>query len=358
MARNSHVSRNRSSFFKLTLITTVLAFIAVLVGPRIVGFFAGAPDFAGPGTGSVQIEISQGDSIAKIGNTLKSAGVVKSVDAFTQAADGIPESKKISPGFYNMMLEMKAKDAVLRLLDPTAKVVSKVVIPEGKRASDIFKIISDATGIPVSEFETIAANPSDLPLPEWANGNVEGFLFPATYEFTPGSTALTIMQALVEKFNAVAKQIDLVGAAQTFGWSPYQILTIASLLEVEGHPRDFEKVSRVVYNRLAKPMRLEFDSTVNYGLGQTDVIITSDLLAKDTPYNTYLNDGLPPTPIGNPGVASIEAALNPADGDWIWFITTNLQTQETKFTSDYGQFLIWKDEFLAYCDANPGTCFN
>ena len=358
MARESHKSPKRSSLFKLILVTTVLALITILVGPRIVGFFAGAPDYAGPGTGSVQIEIVQGDSIAKIGNTLKSAGVVKSVDAFTQAADAIPESKKISPGFYNMMLEMAAKDAVLRLLDPAAKVVSKVVIPEGKRASDIYKIISDSTGLPVSEFEAIAANPSDLPLPEWANGNVEGFLFPATYEFTPGSSALTIMQALVEKFNAVAKQIDLVGSAQTFGWSAYQILTIASLLEVEGHPRDFEKVSRVVYNRLAKPMRLEFDSTVNYGLGQTDVIITSDLLAKDTPYNTYLNDGLPPTPIGNPGVASIAAALNPADGDWIWFITTNLQTQETKFTSDYDQFLIWKDEFLAYCDANPGTCFN
>jgi UPF0755 protein len=134
-------------------------------------------------------------------------------------------------------------------------------------------------------------------------------------------------------------------------------LTIASLLEVEGHPNDFAKVSRVVYNRLNLPMKLEFDSTVNYGLGRKDVLISGDLLAQDNPYNTYKNFGLPPTPIGNPGIAAIDAALNPDQGDWIFFVTTNLTTQETKFTSSYSQFLIWKDEFLAYCKQNPDTCY-
>ena len=103
-------------------------------------------------------------------------------------------------------------------------------------------------------------------------------------------------------------------------------------------------------------MRLQMDSAVNYGLGKTDVIITTDLLNKDTPYNVYLHDGLPPTPIDNPGVEAIEAALNPAAGDWLYFITTDLGTQETKFTADYNEFLAFKDEFLAYCDAHAGAC--
>lgn len=348
---------NRSGIIKLIAGGVVAALLLFLIGPRLIGFISGAPDYSGPGSGSVQIEISQGDSIAKIGNTLKSAKVVKSVDAFTSAAANNPDSSKISPGFYNMLLEMKASEAVSLLLDPKSKVVYRAVIPEGKRASDIYALVSQLTGIPVADFEAVAANPTELALPAYANGQVEGFLFPATYEFPPGTTALSAMQAMVNKFNSVVKEMNLESSAASFGKSPYEILTIASILEVEAHPNDFSKVSRVIYNRLSTPMRLQFDSTVNYGLGKTDVIITTDNLKKKTPFNTYLNDGLPPTPIGNPGVSSIVAALNPDDGDWIYFITTNLKTQETKFTSSYEEFLVFKDEFLAYCDANPGTCF-
>lgn len=355
MARRTN--KNSSSKVIRLLGAVATAVVIIFVGLRAFDLLSGAPDFDGPGSGSVQIEVVSGDSIAKIGNTLKAAGVVKSVDAFTAAAASNPDSSKIAPGFYNMLLEMRAADAVSRLLDPEAKVVSRVVIPEGKRASDIYNLISKATGIPVAEFEAVAANPSALPLPSYANGNVEGFLFPATYEFPPGTTALSAMQAMVTKFNAVAKEINLVAAAEAFGKTPYEILTVASILEVEGHPRDFTKVAQVVYNRLALPMRLQFDSTVNYGLGKVDVILTTELLNTPTDYNTYLNDGLPPTPIGNPGLASIEASLNPEPGDWIYFITTDLGTQETKFTASYDEFLIYKDEFLAYCAANPGTCY-
>ena len=329
----------------------------VLIGPRLTELILGPPDFSGPGNGNVQIEILQGDSIAKIGNTLKSAGVVKSVDAFTLAASNNPDSGKISPGFYSMLLEMKAKDAILRLLDPTSKVVTKVTIPEGKRASDIFELISNETSIPIADFEAVAADPAQLPLPEYANGNLEGFLFPATYEFPPGTTALSALTSMVEKYNSVAKQLDLENSASAVGLDVYEVVIVASLLEGEGIPQDFSKVARVVYNRLAAPMKLEFDSTVNYGLGKEDVLLTSDLLAQDTPYNTYKNFGLPPTPISNPGTAALTAALNPAQGDWIFFITTNLKTRETKFTSDYAQFLVWKDELLAFCKLNPDTCY-
>lgn len=351
-------NKPKRKFSLLALIGTIaLAGFVLVFGPRLSELIMGPPDFSGPGQGSVQIEISSGDSIAKIGNTLKDAGVVQSVDAFTAAASNNPNSKKISPGFYEMLLEMKAKDAVIRLLDPTAKVVIRVTIPEGKRATDIFELVSGQTNIPIADFKAIAANPGDLPLPSYANGNLEGFLFPATYDFPPGTTALSALTAMVEKYNSVVKQLNLEASATSTGKSVYEILTIASLLEVEGHPNDFAKVARVVYNRLAAPMKLEFDSTVNYGLGRKDVLISGDLLAQENPYNSYLNFGLPPTPIGNPGTAAIKAALNPESGDWIFFVTTNLATQETKFTSSYSQFLIWKDEFLAYCKQNPEVCY-
>lgn len=349
MSKSSQVTK----IVKIGLSLALVGFVVV----KLIGFFGGAPDFKGPGRDSVQIEIVDGDSIAKIGNTLKAAGVVKSVDAFTTAASGYPDSKKISSGFYNMKLEMKAIDAVTWLLDPKSKVVSKVVIPEGKRASAIFKIISDSTGIPIADLEAVAANPTDLPLPAYANGKIEGFLFPATYDFPPNTSALVALQTMVKKYNTVVKDLGLDAAASAVGKTPYEILTIASIIEVEGHPRDFEKVSRVIYNRLALPMRLQMDSTVNYGLGKEDVVLTTALLKQDTPYNMYLHDGLPPTPIGNPGLASIKAALTPATGDWIYFITTNLKTQETKFTASETEFLVWKDEFLAYCDANAGECW-
>lgn len=351
-------NKPKRKFSLLALIGTIaLAGFVLVFGPRLSELIMGPPDFSGPGQGSVQIEISSGDSIAKIGNTLKDAGVVQSVDAFTAAASNNPNSKKISPGFYEMLLEMKAKDAVIRLLDPTAKVVIRVTIPEGKRATDIFELVSGQTNIPIADFEAIAANPGDLPLPSYANGNLEGFLFPATYEFPPGTTALSALTAMVEKYNSVVKQLNLEANASAVGLEVYDALIVASLLEGEGIPQDFAKVARVVYNRLAAPMKLEFDSTVNYGLGKADVLLTSDLLAQDTPYNSYRNFGLPPTPISNPGSAALQAALNPAQGDWIFFITTNLITRETKFTASYSEFLVWKDELLAFCKENPDTCY-
>lgn len=356
MSRRRKDSAKPKISFKYVLLVVGALFILVF-SPRLVSMLSGPPDFAGPGTGTVQIEILNGDSIAKIGNNLKANGVVQSVDAFTAAAANNPDSSKIAPGFYQMLIGMSAKQAIERLLDPASKVVYKVVVPEGKRANDIFTLISTSTGIPLTDFEAIALNPVDLGLPDYADRNLEGFLFPATYEFPPGTTAASALKTMVAKFNEVATQISLIELAQGIGRTPYEILTVASIVEVEAHPNDFSKVSRVVYNRLAEPMRLQFDSTVNYGLGLTDVILTTALLNKDTPYNSYRNDGLPPTPIGNPGIAAIKAALNPAQGDWIYFITTNLDTQETKFTSSYAEFLGYKDEFLAYCDLNPETCF-
>ena len=328
-----------------------------LVTPQVISRLSGAPDFPGPGSGSVQVQIEAGETLAQIGNNLKALGVVASVDGFIEAANDNPDSSTIAPGAYNLLLEMKSSDAILALLDPANRVVTKVVIPEGKRVTWTIETLATETGIPLADFEAAIAKADSLGLPAYAGGNPEGFLFPATYEFPPGTTADQMISAMIERFNAEAKAIDLEARAAQMGRTAYEIVIVASLLEVEGHPRDFDKVARVVYNRLLEPMPLQFDSSVNYGLDKTDVILTTELLNVDTPYNVYLRPGLPPTPIDSPGAQALEAALNPAAGDWLYFITVDLNTQETKFTRSYSEFLIWKDEFLAFCDANAGVCY-
>ena len=360
--KNSHQGPRKTKRSPLGTIGILIAVVAVvaaigLMAPRAISMFSGAPDFPGPGSGTVLVQIEPGASLAKIGNDLKTLGVVESVDGFISAANDNPNSANIAPGSYSLQLQMKSSDAISALLDPSNRVITKVVIPEGKRASWTIDALASATGLPIQDFESAISNANSLGLAAYANGNVEGFLFPATYEFAPGATAEQMIGAMLARFNSEATRLDLEGRAKAMGRTPYEIVTIASLLEVEGHPRDFAKVARVVYNRLAAPMRLQFDSIVNYGLGKTDVILTTELLNADTPYNSYLRDGLPPTPIDGPGALSLEAALNPQAGDWLYFITVDLDTQETKFTRSYSEFLIFKDEFLAFCDANSGVCY-
>jgi UPF0755 protein len=352
----NHRSKKKSFGKTLVILLAVIAIIG-LITPQVISRLSGAPDFPGPGSGSVQVQIEAGETLAQIGNSLKELGVVASVDGFIAAANNNPDSGSIAPGAYNLLLEMKSSDAILALLDSANRVVTRVVIPEGKRVSWVIETLATETGIPAAEFEAAVAKANQLGLPEYAGDNPEGFLFPATYEFAPDTSAEQMISEMISRFNAEAKEIDLEARAAEMGRTPYEIVIVASLLEVEGHPRDFAKVARVVYNRLAEPMPLQFDSSVNYGLGKTDVILTTELLNVDTPYNVYLRPGLPPTPIDSPGAEALEAALNPAPGDWLFFVTVDLNTQETKFSRSYEEFLTNKDEFLAFCDANPGVCY-
>jgi UPF0755 protein len=338
------------------VLVAVIVAIA-LVAPQVISRLSGARDFPGPGSGSVQVQIESGETLAQIGNSLKDLGVVASVDSFIAAANDNPDSGSIAPGLYNLLLKMKSSDAILALLNPENRVVTRVVIPEGKRVTWTINTLATETGLPLADFEATVANANQLGLPDYAGGNAEGFLFPATYEFGPGTTAEQMIGDMISRFNAEAKAIDLEARAAAMGRSAYEIVIVASLLEGEGQPRDFAKVARVVYNRLAEPMRLQFDSAVNYGLGISDVLLTTELLNTPTDYNVYLNDGLTPTPINNPGGLALEAALNPENGDWLYFITTDLLTTETKFTQSYEEFLIFKDELLAFCDAKPDVCY-
>jgi UPF0755 protein len=204
----------------------------------------------------------------------------------------------------------------------------------------------------VSEFVQVLDNPGVLPLPPWAEQRPEGFMFPATYDLVGDETAEQVLSILVERFDQSATTLDLVARAEEIGRTPYEVLTVASLVQAEVLPEDMRKAAAVIYNRLDEGMPLQFDSTVSYALGITELQLSAEQLATDSPYNTYENEGLPPTPINSPGEAALEAALDPAKAKWLYFVTVNPDTKETKFARDYDQFLELKGQLQDYLAEN------
>ncbi|MFG3124822.1 endolytic transglycosylase MltG [Streptomyces sp. NPDC048201] len=326
------------------LMVVVVVFGGGLGGVAYFGYqfyknrFAPAPDYAGSGNGeTVTVEIPKGAGGYDIGNKLKEAGVVESVDAFVSAQAANPKAKSLQDGIYTLQKHMSAASAVDLMLSPKSR--DNLVIPEGKRNIWVYQAID--TRLKLAKGTTAKVAKSDwksLGLPSWANSDkdvkdpLEGFLFPSSYAVAKGMKPKDVLKDMVERSNEQYKQYDLAGKAQDLGLdSPLQVLTVASLVQVEGkYKHDFGKVAQVVYNRL-KPEnvetagRLEFDSTVNYLKGQStlDVGSVADLRKIADPYNTYDIKGLPPGPISNPGSEAIESALNPTPGPWYYFVSIN-----------------------------------
>lgn len=346
----------------------VLIALAVLVGgfwlvlTRGVEFvsdqFQGPDDYPGPGTGQVEFTVNQDDLAAEIGRNLKAAGVTASVQAFTDAAAAEPASSGIQVGDYELQKEMKAADVVEVLIDP-ANIVSfpTVTIPEGLRLVDIVSTLADNTDFSEKQWNAALEQPDRLGLPDYAEGNAEGYLFPATYEIKPGMKPVDVLAAMVARWREAADAAGLEERAAELGKTPAELMIIASLVEAEGRGDDMPKIARVIYNRLDGPGDqggtnglLQIDASVNYGLDQElGVALTTEQLQQDTPYNTYTRPGLPPTPIEAPGDAAIAAAANPEEGGWYYYVTVDLATGETKFAETYDEFLTYKDEYTAYC---------
>lgn len=351
--RRRQRGRRVRSLIALALSLAVLLVAGVAVyrgGAQLLGHLkaSSAPDYSGSGTGQASVRVPEGASVSKIGNVLKKAGVVKSVDAFLAAATGNSKATAIQPGFYRLRRHMSAESAVTLMVDPSSRVVSRVTVPEGQRVTDTIATIAKSTDISAAALQAALRKPAKLGLPSYARGRIEGFLFPATYDVDPGTTATSLLRAMVQRYDQAAARWDLTHRAADVGLTPYQVLTMASIAEQEArHPADFPKVTRVLYNRLHKGMYLQLDSTINYALKTKKVdVLYTDLKVK-SPYNTYKHAGLPPTPIDSPGETALKAALQPASGDWLYFVTVDPETGETKFTSSYSQFQEFRREFNA-----------
>ena len=330
----------------VAVVLAVLAAGGVYAVNRVQAHFASAPDFSGDGSGEVVVQVKPGETAAAVARTLAAAGIVKSAEAFRSTAANDPDSLTLQPGFYRLRLQMSAKSALELLLDPSSRLRGRVTIPEGSTVAQTLTLVAKNTEVPLAELKAAAAKPATLGLPPYANSRLEGFLFPATYDIDPGSTATEVLALMVERFKEAAQTNQLEARAEALGLSPYEIVTVASLIERESRlEEEYPKVSRVVYNRLDKGIALGIDASILFGLGRTSGGLTRSDLAKDTPYNTRLNRGLPPTPIASPGDKALQGALQPADGDWLYYVLADKNGRQL-FTADYQEFLRQKEKSL------------
>ena len=311
-----------------------------------------SPDYSGPGTGVVTVQVLSGDTAESLAPSLVRLGVVASVNSFVSAVKSSSCPTCLQPGFFRLHKHMNSALAYKLLLNPASRIQSVVTIPEGLRLTKILSRIETDKALTASALGKAVKDTAALGLPSYAHGNPEGYLFPATYDVTPGMNATSLLQAMVTRFNQEAASVNLTQAAAAIHLTPGQVITVASILEAEGgNPKYYPRVAEVIYNRLRLGMFLGLDSTVNYALHRFGISLTVDQLAVNSPYNTFIHKGLPPGPIDSPGDAAIQAALHPAQGNLTYFVTVNLKTGLTLFTNDPAVF----DGYVALCRRN-GAC--
>jgi UPF0755 protein len=320
----------------IVAVLVLVIVIAFVLAKVVHGIFGGGADYSSDGTGSVQVVVDPGDSAAQIGGVLAQAGVVRSASAFASAAADNSRSRDLEPGTYQLHEHMKASLALALMLRPSSLVSYTVTIPEGFTVKEIVAAIVARTPITAASLEAVLASPGQLGLPSYANGHVEGFLFPATYSVTPGESALTVLKAMVTRFDQAAVQDQLAAGAVRLNLSEYDVLTVASMVQAEGRlTGDFPKIAEVFLNRLHDGMTLGSDATLIYALGHAP--LTSTDLQSNNPYNTRKFTGLPPTPIDSPGDAALDAVVHHATGPYLYFVTidkaghTAFATTLTKF---------------------------
>ncbi|MEV5867398.1 endolytic transglycosylase MltG [Streptomyces tendae] len=326
--------------------------------------FGAAPDYAGDGNGEqVTVTIPKGAGGSTIGQELKRQGVVKSVDAFIAAQQSNPRGKSIQDGVYTLQKEMSADSAIELLLSPKSR--SNLIIAEGRRNADVYKLIDKRLEVKDGTTAKVAKSEyKSLGLPEWALNHkgvkdpLEGFLYPSSYSAAKGQKPEDVLKQMVARANEQYEKIGLEQKAEGLGLEgPWELLTAASLVQAEGKTHDdFRKMAEVIYNRLKTDntetnQKLQFDSTFNYLMGQSKIHISeSEINTNPDPYNTYYHRGLPPGPISNPGEEALQAALNPTEDGWIYFVATD-GVKKTEFAKTHDEFLKLKDKF----DASSGN---
>lgn len=353
----------------LILLVGSVVWIAVSLSNSESSNSASVTDYEGSGNGVEQlVEIPEGAALSQLGPELEERDIVASDAAFQTAAASNPAASAVQPGFYRLQEQMSASAAVEALTSPDNQIdlldvhggatLLDVNVVGGDVRHGIFSQISQVSCtdsgnencVTTEQLEDVAAtvDPAELGAPEWAVEQVrargedpkrlEGLIAPGQYIIDPNSDAQAILTNLVSRTTDSYNETGIVQRAEALGLSAYELLTAASLIEREAPAGEFDKVARVILNRLDEPMRLEFDSTVNYGLEDVEVATTDEDRAQVTPWNTYAMDGLPQTPIASPSVEAIEAMENPAEGNWLFFVTID-QDGTTVFNDTFEEHL-------------------
>jgi UPF0755 protein len=325
--------RHRRIFLLLAAFVVVVVVVFGYGGYRVYENRYHPGNYAGAGTGAISIVVKANDSAKDIGTTLHDKGVVASVRAFTNAASHDSRSQGIQPGTYKLRSHMSAENALALLLDPAALLRNQVVVFEGATVFDVAGPMAKALGVSPAAVAAGIADVRNLGFPQgYASGSVspasvEGFLYPATYSFDPGTTVNDALQKMITQFTDQARSTGFTAAAKALKITPYQALIIASIAEKEAKvAADYPKVAQVILNRIAARMPLQIDATSAYAAKQKHLDPTKVIYATiDSPYNTYRKDGLPPTPIASPGAAAMTAAVHPAAGNWLYYVNGDAQ---------------------------------
>ena len=326
---------------RLTLMLVIVAGILGGAAFLVFNWVSNQIDPSGPPGQEVIVAIPQGASTNDIARLLADESVVSNalVTRIAWRGDGPYQAGDYQ---FNLNMSLSEAEAVLAA-GPLVLPGKSVTLPEGLWLTDISDRLLDA----LPEFDQAELNTALYSgsirsgfQPE-GNANLEGLLFPDTYQVGEDDfeDEAGLVARMVEQFDAVAAELGYSDALARTGLTPYEVVIVASMVEEEARvPQDRAKIARVIYNRLAQDMRLEIDATVLYAIQRHTAELTVEDLAIDSPYNTRLYKGLPPTPIATPGRAALEAALNPAEGDWLFYVLADADGSHF-FTDDYEEFL-------------------
>lgn len=341
----------------LALFLTLAVFVAaVAVGAQFLKPLLGGgkpSDFPGPGTGEVRVTVASGEGTRSVASELENQRVVANADTFMQAFHA--SGATLSPGDYVFKTEMKNADAVNVLAGKDKSKVIYFALSAGLRINESLQAVSEGSGVSIQQLQALSNQPAQFGLPANAK-NLEGYLQPGEYRFPLGTPPKDILQALVK-----ATTDELVSQGITDPAKQYQAVIVASIVQAEGGQADYGDVAGAIYNRL-KPNDqtggfLQVDSAVTYGLGTRSFNFTDEQRKdKSNPYNTYANPGLPPGPIGSPGKTAIDAAAKPKTNDYLYWVTVNLDTKETKFAKTLAEHNAYVEQYNAWCRANAGRC--
>ncbi|QOR46512.1 endolytic transglycosylase MltG [Trueperella pecoris] len=335
----------------------LLAMSSVIAWPHVKTLLdlsgTAAADYEGEGSGEVIVTIPEGSTGRDIAQILLSNRVVASERAFIDAFNNDKRAASIQAGSYKLKQNMSAVSALAGLLDPDSRAEISVTIPEGFTAAQISARLVKVMGYDAADVDNVLADPAAIGLPQEAGGKVEGWLSPVTYTFAPDTTPKEALSAMVSQR---VSELNSMGLPRE-KWQ--RTIIVGSIVEREVNwPDYYGQVARVIENRLTDTSqvngRLQMDSTVLYGVGKSGGVPTKEEIEADTPYNTYRNAGLPPTPISNPSAAVIAASANPPQGDWLYFVTVNLETGETKFANNLDEHNTYVGELRQWVADHPG----
>lgn len=282
----------------------------------------------------VSVTIPPGATLTQIGRLLADAGVVASAQAFTKAAAAVPDARTVPAGEVRLPRGLPARVALDALLGRGPAALRHVTVPAGATAARITDLLA-AAGVDRADITAALAAPPALGVPA-AAPSVEGWLAPGSYDVEPSADARAVLTTMVTRQRETLRTAGVDADADPAG--AQRLLTVASLAQAEARPDQYGQVARVVENRLARGMRLQLDATLNYAHGTRILAHDAGQLADPSAYNSYRHTGLPPTPIGNPDIRALRAAVAPPAGNWLFFVLVDADGRML-FTADYQQFL-------------------